>query len=170
MRPDGHATRRIGVDAQRHDARDELSEEPEDDQECGGDTWHQDYRADEQQRANLSVGIQPQVRGQHTGDSAGGAEAGRRGARIDHNVGCARGQAAYEVEDQEAQVAEAIFDVIAKDEQVQHVRRDVQQAAVQKHAREERDPRHLERRRWADDDAAGELDRDHPGRHEKLIQ
>jgi hypothetical protein len=56
-------------------------------------------------------------------------------------------------------VSEAILDVIAKDEQVQHVAGDVQHAAMQKHACDQRRPGDAERRAWRDLDAAGVFDR-----------
>jgi hypothetical protein len=46
----------------------------------------------------------------------------------------------HEIENEKAHVAEAILDVVAEHEQVQHVRGDVEQAAMQEHAGEQRGP------------------------------
>ena len=56
-----------------------------------------------------------------------------------------RGDAAQQVEHEEAAVAHPVLDVVAEDPEVQHVAADVQQAAVQEHRGEHRHPR--ERRR-----------------------
>ena len=56
-----------------------------------------------------------------------------------------RGSAAQQIEDDEAHVAEAIFDVVAEDPQEEHVAEKVPPAGVQEHRRE--DAEHVEPRR-----------------------
>ena len=79
-------------------------------------------------------------------------------------------ESAQQVEDHEPQVAKAIFDVIAKNEQVQHVRADVEQPTVQEHAGEQGGPGEPERRRRTDLRAARELDGHHTGRGEQEVE
>src|SRR5207244_6883874 len=114
------------------------------------------------QSTYLRVREQPQIRGQDARDGARSADAWDRRIRVDDDVGDTRDHPADQVEEQKAEVTEPVLNVVAKTEQVQHVRGDVQQTATQKHAGEQRGNWRTERW-WRPDQSAwvGELDGHH---------
>src|SRR5439155_16416783 len=126
---------------------------------------------DDQKRAYLCVREQPQVRGQDTRDRARCSDARDRRTRVDNNVGDASNHATHQVKHQKTDMAELVLDVVAKDEQVEHVRGDVQQAAMQGHAGEQGGDRRAEWRWWANQGArSSELDRHYARREKEVVE
>ena len=72
----------------------------------------------------------------HTGDRATRADSRNRRQRIHVDVRGDGGDAAHQIEHDEANMAKAIFDVVAEYPEEQHVAEKVSPAGVQEHRRE----------------------------------
>src|SRR5205823_6447710 len=120
------------------DAADQLQQEPEREQDDGRqlDYFPENDPGDERQHAR--VRIQHEVRAHHASDCAARADRRQRRRRIDRDLSDRRRDPAEQIEDDEASVAEAIFDVVAENPEVPHVPDDVHPAAVEEHRRDER--------------------------------
>lgn len=112
------------------DTGDKLQQEPvAQDDECGdGNEEKEDQREDSRTRK------QNNVRAHNSGDSPARAQ-GREGrVQIKEDMAQARANPAHQIEEEIGNVAEVVFDVVAKDPEKQHVPGDVRPTAVQEHA------------------------------------
>src|SRR3954451_8571214 len=132
---EGHAPAAAGH-AEGGDAVDELEGEPqaqEDDRRALEELVEE---AEEDERQHPSPRVQDDIRAEDRGDRPRRADHGRRGVRADHHLRAGGHEAAEDVEEEEAEPAEAVLDVVAEDPQVQHVADQVDPAAVEEHARQ----------------------------------
>jgi len=106
---------------------------------CGKNVLNGDEEDDRDQRRHPRFREQQQVGAEDSGDGTRGAD--RRHARggVEERVGQRREEAAGDVEDEIAEVVEAVLDVVAEDPEVEHVAAEVQPAAVHKHRGENGD-------------------------------
>ena len=81
--------------------------------------------------------VENEVGAHDSGDGAAGADDGDTGICIQQNVRDGRGQSAEEVEDEIAEVAKVVFDVVAEDPEEKHVATDVPVGSVQEHGSED---------------------------------
>src|SRR5581483_1339061 len=138
VRPEGHAARLLGAVGEGAEARDELRDKPEPDQEHGGDARQEDDRPQEHERPHLRAAEDHKVGAQDAGDGAAGADARDPRGGINRYLRQPGDEAAHQVEDQIADVAEGVLDVVPEHPEIDHVRRNVQEAPVQEHRGEER--------------------------------
>jgi hypothetical protein len=114
---------------------DQLVEEPGAEEEPG----RQLHREDDHEPAHRRVRVEDEVGAEHGGDRAARAQVGHpRLGRAAEGEGHQRlrqrrDEAAREVEDELAERAEGVLDVLAKDGQEEHVAEDVVPASVQEH-------------------------------------
>jgi hypothetical protein len=101
---------------------------------------HEISRQGQQKKANEHVHaharVKDQVRAEHARNGARGSDHGRGRRGIDGDLREGSGQAAQEVEDEEARAAHAVLHVVAKDPQKQPVAEQVRPTAVQEHGKE----------------------------------
>ena len=126
--------RRMASDAKLGDSLDHLQDDEEADHDERGQLYDGDEYPEEHERRDARGRVHHQVRAQHAGDGARGADHRRR---CDESLPDGGDDTAEEVEEQERQTAEGVFDVIAEDPEVQHVPEHVQPAAVQELMRDE---------------------------------
>ena len=116
----------------------QLEDEPDAEEE------HRRHLAEdeEDQRQHLRARQQHEVGAEHRRDRAARADVrdrrvgvAREGER-DEGLGRRRREAAEEVEEEEADLAERVLDVVAEDPEEEHVAEQVHPAAVQEHRRE----------------------------------
>ena len=120
------------------DAEHELEREPEEQKEERRDLDHLDEQEDGHQGHDAGAGIEEKVRPGDAGDRAARADHRDVGRGVDHHLGQASRHPGQHVQKQEADVPEAVLDVVAEDVEVEEVADQVEPAAVEEHAREER--------------------------------
>ena len=123
-----------------------------------------DSEEDDDPEEDVHVGarVKHQVGAKHAGDRAAGADHRYLGGRIQRRLGEYRGDTAAEIQDEVAEGAEHVFDVVAENPQEQHVAGEVEHAAMQEHAGEDRRPRRQDRKFGRQLRIAEQHRRDHP--------
>ena len=104
---------------------------------------HRDEEQERHQAGHPGPGEQDQVGAEHPGDGPRRPDQGVFAARVRQGEPVGRQVPAGQVEDQVADAAEPVLDVVAEHEQEQHVAGQVQQPAVEEHGREHRQGRDL---------------------------
>src|SRR5438093_1235264 len=127
------------ADPERSEAVDQLEDEPEAEDDDGGDLEELVEEHEEHDRQDPCPWVQHEVGAEDRGDRARGPDDGRRRGRVDEDLAGRGGETAEQVESDEAGPPEPILDVVAEDPQVEHVADQVDPAAVQEHARDDRD-------------------------------
>ena len=123
-----------GCAADGSNSGDELKQEPISKNDEGGDGEEKE----EHQGQNAGPGIENDVSPHDARDGATGPEGGNGRMEIEENMEKVRAYAASEIKEEIGEVAEIVFDVVAKDPKKKHVPGDMQKAHVKKHAGEER--------------------------------
>jgi len=118
---------------------EELDEEPEADQQDGGDVRDADVEEEEEERTDAVAGIGDEEGSHDCGDCTAGAEGGDVRAGRGGDLGEHRNQASQEIEDGEAEGVHRVFHGGTEGPEEDHVAEDVGPAAVQKHGGEQRD-------------------------------
>ena len=96
-----------------------------------------EQRRQEHEHLHVVAREPAQVEAQHARDRAGGPDHRDVRAHVEHRLEQRRGNAGQQVGREEAERAEPILDVVAVDEQEQHVPEEVHEAPVQEHREEE---------------------------------
>jgi hypothetical protein len=94
-------------------------------------------------------GVDRQVGAEYAGDGAGGSDEGLHRGLVGEREPVRGDVAAEHVEEQEGELAEAVLDVVAEDNEEQHVAEQVQPARVQEHGEQHGQGRLLVVRRLA---------------------
>ncbi len=139
MRPPGDSTGLPSIAGQLDRAAKELEDEPKAqvdhgwnfDEPGNDEDWHQGKHATSR--------IENEIGPQHAGNRARRADRGNRRIRGGQRLRCERNGAAEQVKQQEPEVPQTIFDVVAENPKVKHVPDDVGPPSVQKHRGENRD-------------------------------
>src|SRR6478752_2185246 len=107
-----------GRDAERRKAVDQLEDEPHPQHDQGRHLEQLVEEAEIDQRQDAGPWVEDQVGAEDGGDRPGGADDrdGRRG--VDPDLGDRRHRPAEQVEQQEADPAEAVLDVVAEDPEI----------------------------------------------------
>src|SRR5206468_10682569 len=120
-------------------ASEKLKDEPQSEDDDGGNLAHGDEEKDRDQRGYARAGKHHDISAQHAGDRAGRSDGGHARVRI-HDGVRQRGQdSADQIEKEVLRVAEAVLDIVAKDPEIEHVSAEVDPAAVEKHGDEDGD-------------------------------
>src|SRR5262245_27938905 len=134
----------IGVRCEQTEVRlDQLVEEPEAEEDVGGNPHEPNHDEREYARSR----IEHEVRAEHRGDRAGGAQVrsvcvgSRAGEQCHRGLRHHRDEAAGEVEQKVANRPESVLDILPEDRQEEHVPEDVVPTAVHEHRRDPADPR-----------------------------
>jgi len=136
----GNPLRRAGGLGDRHVAGEQVLEEPEADHDEGGD---RDRDEDQDEERNDDVhgggGVPDDVGAEHACDSAACAKHRHRAVRVHHSLQQGGDDARSQEEDQIAQVAHTVLDVIAEHPEEEHIADDVEPASVNEHRCHDRD-------------------------------
>src|SRR5579863_2031721 len=133
MSEPGDATTCGGGDAQALDARDELHEEPQRQEDQSRNLDETDEEAQEHESHDAGSWVQHEVGAEDPRDRSRGADRGYGRMRSSERLGEEGGVARKQVENHEASVAEAVLDVVAEDPEKQHVAEDVHPTSVEEH-------------------------------------
>src|SRR3954449_6312442 len=136
VRKDRHATRLDDPD--RGETIDELEHEPEAEDEDGRHVDELVEETEEDERRDARAWEEHEVGAERRGDGAGRADGRHRRRRVDRDLGQSGERAAEEVEREEANPSEAVLDVVPEDPQVEHVAEQVEPAAMEELAGDER--------------------------------
>lgn len=114
---------------------EELEEEPEPEHEQGrdADKFYEDE--DKHQGENPGRWKEKQVGAQNPGNRPAGPDHGNGRVRIGEDLGEASSEAADQVKEEKAEMAQGIFDVVAEDPEIEHVSEEVQESAMEEHGR-----------------------------------
>src|SRR5262249_22748051 len=85
---------------------------------------------------NTCAGVRDKISAQHSGNGAAGADAGDGHVVVQYRMDNPCAQTAEKIKYEVPEMAQTIFDVVAKYPQVPHVSDQVKPAAVQKHRSE----------------------------------
>ncbi len=118
-------------------ALQKLEEEPEGQEEQGGDMEDGEDGEEGNEGGDAGQREEHEVAAEHAGDGAAGADGGHGGAGVGVYLDGVGDEAAEEVVEDEARFAEAVFDVVAEDPQVPHVAEEVDPAAVEEEVGDE---------------------------------
>ena len=125
-----------------------LQDEPGTEHQPGRDA-HRDEEQERHQRPHLRPRVEHEVGAEHTGDRAGRPDERLNRGPVREREPVSRDIAAEHVEKQVGEPAEAVLDVVAEDDEEQHVPEQVQPARVQEHGEQHRQRRRLVVRRRA---------------------
>ena len=137
MGPDSHPSGTASVDA---DGSCRSQQELSNEEVAEHDPRRQPHKPHEEERhdgENFRAGIEQEVRAHYAGDGAAGSDCGDGRVEIEDCVHSHSGNSADEVENDVAEVAEVVFDVVAEDPEREHVEDEVHPGAVQEHGRED---------------------------------
>ncbi len=85
------------------------------------------------QDGNSVSGILDQVSAQNTGNRAAGANHGDQRVRIENDLQQSRAYPRDQIENKITLMSDSIFNIIAKDPQIQHIARKMHDSAMYKH-------------------------------------
>src|SRR5438309_2871216 len=122
------------LDPERGDPVDQLEQEPEPEDDDGRHLEELVEEAEEDEREDPRPGVENEIGSEDGGDRPRCPDDRHLRRRRDRDLRQRGDSSAKQVEEQEADPAEAILDVVAEDPQVQHVADQVQPAAVEERA------------------------------------
>jgi len=136
VREHGDTARLVrGVPADR---REQLTDEPQPDDDVGRRPNREEEEAERQQRHHPRPRPQDDVRAENPRDRAGRADHRERRIGVEGDEDERGEDPADEIESQEPYPAESIFDVVPEDPQEEHVEPEMQDVRVHEHGREQR--------------------------------
>ena len=148
----------LWIGAERGQPVDQLEHEPEAEDDDRRDVDELVEEAEEDERRDPRPREEHEVGAQRRRDRPGGADRRDRRGRVDGDLRQPGQRAAEQVEAEEPGPPEAVLDVVAEDPQVEHVAEQVQPAAVQELAGDQR--RRLARQVVAARPGRGQVGRD----------
>src|SRR5207302_1446281 len=104
----------------RTERRQELQDEPVTENQHSGDRYQKNKDQGQDARARIEDG----VRAHYAGNGAAGAKGGHRRIQVEDDVKQAGADSAEQIEEQVADVAVEVLDVIAKNPEKEHVASD----------------------------------------------
>ena len=119
---------------------DELDEEPDANEERGGDHCDPDIDDDDEERFDAVAGVGDDESPHDGGDGSAGAESGDGGGGAAGELGEHSDRAAHEIEDDVAPAAHGVLHLRSECPEEDHVADDVHPAAMHEHGSEDRDP------------------------------
>ena len=118
---------------------EELDQEPEADEQDGGNVRDANEEEEEEKRADAVAGIGDEEGSHNGGDGAAGAEGGDVGAGRGDDLGEHRDEASEEIEDGKAEGVHGVFHGRTEGPEEDHVAENVGPASMQKHRGEQGD-------------------------------
>ncbi|MPL71187.1 hypothetical protein SDC9_16960 [bioreactor metagenome] len=129
-------------------AADHLQPEPDAQHDPGGDGENPEEDDEDDQHIDAGAREHQQIAAHHPGDCARGADHRDRAGRVDGDLRAGRREPREQIEGEEAEGAELVLEIVAKNPQEQHVAAHMHQARVQEHMGEKAPhPRTLRHRR-----------------------
>ncbi len=113
---------------------EKLEDKPESEDEDGRQVDGHDEE-EEDEGADAAEGEEDDVGTGYAGDGAAGTYEGSDGIHVEGDVGPDGGETCTQVEEEENEVSESVFDVASEDPQIEHVAEEVNPAAVEEHGR-----------------------------------
>src|ERR1700733_4729071 len=134
MRPPRHAAIRLHpCGPERAEAAHELQEEPETDEHDGWNARREPNNEQRNERENAARRKEKNISAENAGDCAASADCRYSRAPTECRLRDSRADSTNQIEPEIRKMAEAIFDVAAKNPEEPHVADNVQPAAMQKH-------------------------------------
>ncbi len=118
-------------------AADDLKHDPHTQNHNGRQPNDAKEHKDDKKRAHLGFGIEKHVSGKHTGNGAAGPYARNRALGKQDPVDQPGAYAGGNVENQIASMPQTVFDIVAKNKQIEHVAQQMQPAAMDEHGRDQ---------------------------------
>ena len=145
MREIGNAT--IGA-GQRAGNGHELTGDPDAENKPGRQVDKPHENDDQHEGSHSGPRVQYQIGAKDACDASRRPDHRRRRGGVDHILGQRRRDAAQNIEDHEAHRPHRIFDIVAKNPQIQHVATDMHPAAMKKHGRDHGCPGRNDGKAW----------------------
>jgi hypothetical protein len=115
---------------------EELHDEPEPQHDESRNLNDLDEYKNRYESQNTRAGVRDKISAQHSGNGAAGADAGDGHVVVQYRMDNPCAQSAEKIKYEVPEMAQTIFDVVAKYPQVPHVPDQVKPSAMQKHRRE----------------------------------
>ena len=139
--PPGHTAPRGRLNGQHLETSEELNQEPIPQEKQGGEFDRPEKEKEWDEGGNARGGERDKVGAKNSGNGATGANRGHTRRRVEQDVEKVSPEASEEIDGQEFQMAETVFDAPTENKQEQHVSQQMEPPSMQEHGRKKRNQR-----------------------------